>query len=133
MISADSAAVRVPCRRVLFFYSFSKRFSVEPSGRRQRLQALNVNGDQHDTETSRTDPRRFRSKTSLKPLSPLQALNALLQIQQGMEQLRTAAPSLVSNLGLGVGAAAAAPPPPPAPGAPAPNRQQQNTELFTQV
>ncbi|XP_049872020.1 ubiquilin-4 [Pectinophora gossypiella] len=61
-----------------------------------------------------------------------QALNALLQIQQGMEQLRTAAPSLVSNLGLGAAAAPAAPPaaaPPPAnPAA----RQQHNSELFTQ-
>lgn len=61
-----------------------------------------------------------------------QALNALLQIQQGMEQLRTAAPSLVPNLGMGVGAAGAtlpATPPTPA-GQP---RQAQNTELFSQV
>jgi hypothetical protein len=59
-----------------------------------------------------------------------QALNALLQIQQGMEQLRTAAPSLVTNLGLGVGAAAATPPAPAAPAAPP---RAPNTELFTQV
>ncbi|CAG9790890.1 unnamed protein product [Diatraea saccharalis] len=66
-------------------------------------------------------------------MSNPQALNALLQIQQGMEQLRTAAPSLVSNLGLGVGAGAAAPPPPPPPAATPPQaRQHQNTELFTQ-
>ncbi|XP_063383165.1 ubiquilin-1 [Cydia fagiglandana] len=66
-------------------------------------------------------------------MSNPQALNALLQIQQGMEQLRTAAPSLVSNLGLGVGAAAAAPPAPPPPSTPAPQaRQQQNEELFSQ-
>ncbi|XP_063829997.1 ubiquilin-1 [Ostrinia nubilalis] len=64
-------------------------------------------------------------------MSNPQALNALLQIQQGMEQLRTAAPSLVSNLGLGVGAAAAAPPAAP-PAQPAAPRPQQNTELFTQ-
>lgn len=65
-------------------------------------------------------------------MSNPQALNALLQIQQGMEQLRTAAPSLVTNLGLGVGAAAAAPPAPP-PSTPAPQaRQQQNSELFSQ-
>lgn len=66
----------------------------------------------------------------------LQALNALLQIQQGLEQLRTAAPSLVGNLGLGVGNATATPTTtPPAPAAPpnAPPRQQQNSELFTQV
>ncbi|XP_047996443.1 ubiquilin-1 isoform X2 [Leguminivora glycinivorella] len=55
-------------------------------------------------------------------MSNPQALNALLQIQQGMEQLRTAAPSLVTNLGLG---AAAAPPAPQA-------RQQHNEELFSQ-
>ncbi|XP_028165210.1 ubiquilin-1 [Ostrinia furnacalis] len=64
-------------------------------------------------------------------MSNPQALNALLQIQQGMEQLRTAAPSLVSNLGLGVGAAAAVPPAAP-PAQPAAPRPQQNTELFTQ-
>ncbi|XP_063539562.1 ubiquilin-4 [Cydia strobilella] len=69
-------------------------------------------------------------------MSNPQALNALLQIQQGMEQLRTAAPSLVNNLGLGAGAAAAAaaaPPAPPPPSTPAPQaRQQQNEELFSQ-
>ncbi|XP_063368090.1 ubiquilin-4 [Cydia amplana] len=65
-------------------------------------------------------------------MSNPQALNALLQIQQGMEQLRTAAPSLVTNLGLGVGAAAAPAAPPP-PATPAPQaRQQQNEELFSQ-
>lgn len=61
----------------------------------------------------------------------LQALNALLQIQQGMEQLRTAAPTLVTNLGLGVGAAAAQPAP-PGPAA-APPRAPANNELFSQV
>ncbi|XP_061719932.1 LOW QUALITY PROTEIN: ubiquilin-1-like [Cydia pomonella] len=67
-------------------------------------------------------------------MSNPQALNALLQIQQGMEQLRTAAPSLVNNLGLGVGAATAAPAAPPPPSTPAPQaRQQQNEELFSQV
>ncbi|XP_026741429.1 ubiquilin-1 isoform X1 [Trichoplusia ni] len=82
-------------------------------------------------------------------MSNPQALNALLQIQQGLEQLRSAAPTLVGNLGLGVGAAGAspaagapnaggaAPPPaaPPAAPAAAPNappRTQQNSELFTQ-
>ncbi|CAG4935116.1 unnamed protein product [Colias eurytheme] len=75
-------------------------------------------------------------------MSNPQALNALLQIQQGMEQLRAAAPSLVNNLGFGAAAATAAPPAAPtaptapaAPAAPAGNaapRQQQNTELFTQ-
>ncbi|XP_060809670.1 ubiquilin-1-like [Amyelois transitella] len=68
-------------------------------------------------------------------MSNPQALNALLQIQQGMEQLRAAAPSLVNNLGLGVGAAAATPPanPPANPSAnPAQARQQNNSELFTQ-
>ncbi|XP_045501513.1 ubiquilin-1 [Colias croceus] len=76
-------------------------------------------------------------------MSNPQALNALLQIQQGMEQLRAAAPSLVNNLGFGAAAATAAPPAAPtaptaptAPAAPAagnaPPRQQQNTELFTQ-
>lgn len=68
-------------------------------------------------------------------MSNPQALNALLQIQQGLEQLRTAAPSLVGNLGLGVGNATATPTTtPPAPAAPpnAPPRQQQNSELFTQ-
>ncbi|CAG9133157.1 unnamed protein product [Plutella xylostella] len=63
-----------------------------------------------------------------------QALNALLQIQQGMEQLRSAAPSLVTNLGLGAAAAGATPPaaPAPAPANPSAARQQNNTELFTQ-
>ncbi|GBP31587.1 Ubiquilin-1 [Eumeta japonica] len=66
-------------------------------------------------------------------MSNPQALNALLQIQQGIDQLRNAAPNLVNNLGLGVGAATATPPPRPAPGTPAPQaRQQQNTELFSQ-
>ncbi|CAK1581117.1 unnamed protein product [Parnassius mnemosyne] len=79
-------------------------------------------------------------------MSNPQALNALLQIQQGIEQLRTAAPSLVNNLGLGVAAAGAQPAATPAAGTPAapansatpaapnnaPPRQQQNTELFTQ-
>ncbi|XP_075979866.1 ubiquilin isoform X1 [Anticarsia gemmatalis] len=68
-------------------------------------------------------------------MSNPQALNALLQIQQGLEQLRSAAPNLVNNLGLGVGAAAATPPaqPPPATQPAAqPPRQQQNSELFTQ-
>ncbi|XP_004929678.1 ubiquilin-1 isoform X2 [Bombyx mandarina] len=67
-------------------------------------------------------------------MSNPQALNALLQIQQGMEQLRTAAPSLVNNLGMGVGAAAATPPaqPPSAAQNPAQARQQNNSELFTQ-
>ncbi|XP_064072933.1 ubiquilin-1 [Vanessa tameamea] len=69
-------------------------------------------------------------------MSNPQALNALLQIQQGMEQLRSAAPSLVNNLGFGPAAAAAQPPAaPPAPAAPAaapPGRQAQNSELFTQ-
>ncbi|CAB3244564.1 unnamed protein product [Arctia plantaginis] len=68
-------------------------------------------------------------------MSNPQALNALLQIQQGLEQLRSAAPNLVNNLGLGVGAATATPPtqPPPTtqPNSQAP-RQQQNSELFTQ-
>ncbi|XP_072938484.1 ubiquilin-1 [Epargyreus clarus] len=62
-------------------------------------------------------------------MSNPQALNALLQIQQGMEQLRTAAPNLVSSLGLGAAAQPAErPPPAQAP----PPRAQQNTELFTQ-
>ncbi|CAH2049401.1 unnamed protein product, partial [Iphiclides podalirius] len=70
-----------------------------------------------------------------------QALNALLQIQQGIEQLRTAAPSLVNNLGLGVAAATAQPPTtttttttptPPSGQTNAPPRQQQNSELFSQ-
>ncbi|XP_068622414.1 ubiquilin-1 isoform X1 [Battus philenor] len=73
-------------------------------------------------------------------MSNPQALNALLQIQQGIEQLRTAAPSLVNNLGLGVAAAGAQPPTTTTttttPSTPAPNntppRQQQNSELFTQ-
>ncbi|CAK1542117.1 unnamed protein product [Leptosia nina] len=69
-------------------------------------------------------------------MSNPQALNALLQIQQGMEQLRTAAPSLVNNLGFGAAAAAAQPPAAPPTAPPAQNnqqaRQQQNTELFTQ-
>ncbi|XP_059047887.1 ubiquilin-1 [Achroia grisella] len=72
-------------------------------------------------------------------MSNPQALNALLQIQQGMEQLRAAAPSLVPNLGLGVGAAAATPTTPAAPAAPTTGtppaqnaRQQPNPELFTQ-
>ncbi|XP_052752215.1 ubiquilin-1 [Galleria mellonella] len=73
-------------------------------------------------------------------MSNPQALNALLQIQQGMEQLRTAAPSLVNNLGLGVGTATATPPaqsaPPTQPAQTPQNntqaRQQQNSELFTQ-
>ncbi|CAH2982181.1 unnamed protein product [Chilo suppressalis] len=66
-------------------------------------------------------------------MSNPQALNALLQIQQGMEQLRTAAPSLVTNLGLGVGAAPAAPTPPAPAAAPPPQqRRHQDTELFTQ-
>ncbi|XP_050676238.1 ubiquilin-1 [Leptidea sinapis] len=69
-------------------------------------------------------------------MSNPQALNALLQIQQGMEQLRSAAPSLVNNLGFGAAAAPAQPPATPAPpaqGNPQTNpRQQQNTELFTQ-
>ncbi|KAG6444925.1 hypothetical protein O3G_MSEX003646 [Manduca sexta] len=66
-------------------------------------------------------------------MSNPQALNALLQIQQGMEQLRAAAPTLVTSLGLGAGAAAAPPPPPPNPAQPpAQQRQQHNSELFTQ-
>ncbi|XP_045775883.1 ubiquilin-1 [Maniola jurtina] len=70
-------------------------------------------------------------------MSNPQALNALLQIQQGMEQLRAAAPNVVNNLGFGPAAAAAAPttPAPPAAATPAANqqaRQQQNTELFSQ-
>ncbi|KAL4710932.1 hypothetical protein ACJJTC_017897 [Scirpophaga incertulas] len=66
-------------------------------------------------------------------MSNPQALNALLQIQQGMEQLRTAAPNLVGSLGLGVGAAAATPPPAPAqPQPPQQAREQNNSELFTQ-
>lgn len=68
-------------------------------------------------------------------------MNALLQIQQGIEQLRTAAPSLVNNLGLGVAAAGAQPPTTTATTTPTtpsgqtntPPRQQQNSELFTQV
>ena len=64
---------------------------------------------------------------------PPQALNALLQIQQGVEQLRTAAPTLVNNLGLGVGAAAAPPQPPQPPPAGPQARTAHNTELFTQV
>ncbi|CAH2087066.1 unnamed protein product [Euphydryas editha] len=63
-------------------------------------------------------------------MSNPQALNALLQIQQGMEQLRSAAPSLVNNLGFGPAAAAAQPPAAPAANPQA--RQQQNSELFTQ-
>ncbi|CAH0724951.1 unnamed protein product, partial [Brenthis ino] len=73
-------------------------------------------------------------------MSNPQALNALLQIQQGMEQLRAAAPSLVNNLGFGAAGAPATPAPaapapaPPAAPAAAPQqaRQQQNSELFTQ-
>ncbi|CAG9566189.1 unnamed protein product [Danaus chrysippus] len=66
-------------------------------------------------------------------MSNPQALNALLQIQQGMEQLRAAAPSLVNNMGFGAAAATAAPPPPPTTNTPpAQARQQQNSELFTQ-
>ncbi|XP_039758588.1 ubiquilin-1 [Pararge aegeria] len=74
-------------------------------------------------------------------MSNPQALNALLQIQQGMEQLRAAAPTLVNNIGFGPAAAGATPTatppaPPAAPSAqPAANqqaRQQQNTELFSQ-
>ncbi|KAJ2949675.1 hypothetical protein O0L34_g15602 [Tuta absoluta] len=61
-----------------------------------------------------------------------QALNALLQIQQGMEQLRTAAPGLVSNLGMGVGAATAPPTIPTNPPTNPAARQQHNSELFTQ-
>lgn len=59
-----------------------------------------------------------------------QALNAILQIQQSMEQLRQAAPGLVGSFGI----------PPPAPGinqqTTTPNtqpqtRSQQNNQLFT--
>ncbi len=57
-----------------------------------------------------------------------QALNAILQIQQGMEQLRQVAPELVGTMGI--------PPPPPGTNAPpvdpanqAPNAQNQ--QLFT--
>lgn len=69
-------------------------------------------------------------------MSNPQALNALLQIQQGMEQLRTAAPNLVSGIGMGVGAATADMPAQPAPASTTQNaqqaRQQNNSELFTQ-
>ncbi|XP_022129732.1 ubiquilin-1 [Pieris rapae] len=67
-------------------------------------------------------------------MSNPQALGALLQIQQGMEQLRAAAPTLVNNLGFGAAAATAQPPTTPAPPTnnPAQGRQQQNSELFTQ-
>lgn len=62
-------------------------------------------------------------------------MGALLQIQQGMEQLRAAAPSLVNNLGFGAAAATAQAPSTPAPPQtnPTQGRQQQNSELFTQV
>lgn len=49
-------------------------------------------------------------------LSNPQALNAIMQIQQGMEQLRSAAPGLVGSMGI-----------PPMPGAPTPTNVSTGT------
>lgn len=50
-----------------------------------------------------------------------QALNAIMQIQQGMEQLRSAAPGLVNSMGI----------PPPMPGAVPPNATGVSTATAT--
>lgn len=62
-------------------------------------------------------------------MSNPQALNAIMQIQQGMEQLRSVAPGLVGSMGI----------PPPPPGAPSTTGQNPsiptppagNQQLFT--
>lgn len=68
-------------------------------------------------------------------LHNFQAINAILQIQQGMEQLRNVAPNLVNSIGLNNTNAPVVPPPTTgtAPTPTAAAAPPNNPEAFTQV
>ncbi|XP_077285757.1 ubiquilin [Arctopsyche grandis] len=101
-----------------YFQSVIQAFQADPT---MASQIINQNplfaGNPQIQEQIRTMMPQFLTQLQNPEIHQMmtnpQALNAILQIQQGMEQLRSAAPNLVSSIGINN---TAAPPVPPTPG-----------------